>query len=162
MVLAGEVGGRWSAETTSFPRLLAEARARPPLGRRVEQPWRIRRGARPRVRSQLLCWSSVCLLGQTATRLRATEWVRLPCEECSDDFIPFHSRRKEGSIQFHQSSFIQLTVSSTAFFIHNSLGKARKTFSSETRHPQLTHPNVSRFRRFGLSSFIFERRPPPW
>ena len=47
VVLAGEVGGRWSAETTSFLRLLAEARARsetPLTRRRVEQAWRIRWG----------------------------------------------------------------------------------------------------------------------
>ena len=48
VVLAGEVGGRWSAETMSFLGLLAKARARsetPLLRRRVEQAWRIRWGS---------------------------------------------------------------------------------------------------------------------
>ena len=45
VVLAGEVGGRWSAETMSFLGLLAKARARSETHlkrRRVEQAWRIR------------------------------------------------------------------------------------------------------------------------
>ena len=45
MVLAGEVGGRWSAETSTFLRLLATARARsetPVLRKRAEQAWRLR------------------------------------------------------------------------------------------------------------------------
>ena len=44
VVLAGEVGGRWSAETMSFLGLLAKARARSETHlkrRRVEQAWRI-------------------------------------------------------------------------------------------------------------------------
>ena len=45
MVLALEVGGRWSQEARSFVQLLAEARARSePLltRRRMEQVWRLR------------------------------------------------------------------------------------------------------------------------
>ena len=48
VVLAGEVGGRLSAETTMFLRLLAAARARCEsalLRRRAEQAWRMRWGA---------------------------------------------------------------------------------------------------------------------
>ena len=48
VVLAGEVGGRWSAETMSFLGLLAKARARSEtllLRRRVEQARRIRWGS---------------------------------------------------------------------------------------------------------------------
>ena len=44
VVLAGEVGGRWSAETMSFLGLLAKARAQSETHqkrRRVEQAWRI-------------------------------------------------------------------------------------------------------------------------
>ena len=44
VVLAGEVGGRWSAETMSFLGLLAKTRARSETQlkrRRVEQAWRI-------------------------------------------------------------------------------------------------------------------------
>ena len=45
VVLAREVGGRWSAETSTFLRLLAAARARsetPVLQKRSEQAWRLR------------------------------------------------------------------------------------------------------------------------
>ena len=45
VVPAGEVGGRWSAETMSFLGLLAKARSRSETHlkrRRVEQAWRIR------------------------------------------------------------------------------------------------------------------------
>ena len=45
VVLAGEVGGRWSAETSTFLRFLAAARARPEtpaLRKRAEQAWRLR------------------------------------------------------------------------------------------------------------------------
>ena len=45
VVLAGEVGGRWSAETSTFLHLLAAARARsetPVLRKRAEQAWRLR------------------------------------------------------------------------------------------------------------------------
>ena len=78
VVLAGEVGGRWSAETMSFLGLLAKARARSEtslLRRRVEQAWRIRWG------SMLACAAArafaASLLDQwglVATRLRATKW----------------------------------------------------------------------------------------
>ena len=47
MVLVGEVGGRWSAETATFLRLLAAARARSEsalLRRRAEQAFRMRWG----------------------------------------------------------------------------------------------------------------------
>ena len=43
VVLAGEVGGRWSGETSSFLRLLAAAKARPEppiLQKRAECAWR--------------------------------------------------------------------------------------------------------------------------
>ena len=46
--LAGEVGGRWSGETSNFLRLLAAAKARPEppiLRRRVECAWQARWGA---------------------------------------------------------------------------------------------------------------------
>ena len=45
VVLAGEVGGRWSAETLDFLRLLAKARARSEprhLQTRAAQAWRTR------------------------------------------------------------------------------------------------------------------------
>ena len=45
VVLAGEVGGRWSEETQTFLRILARAKARsepPILRKRVEQAWRMR------------------------------------------------------------------------------------------------------------------------
>ena len=48
VVLAVEVGGRWSAETRSFLAHLAKARSRqevPLLQRRAEQAWRMRWGA---------------------------------------------------------------------------------------------------------------------
>ena len=48
MVLAVEVGGRWSPETQSFLSQLASAKARaesPLMRRRVEQAWRFRWGA---------------------------------------------------------------------------------------------------------------------
>ena len=48
MVFAGEVGERWSAETTSFLGLLAKARAQSEtllVRRRDEQAWRIRWGS---------------------------------------------------------------------------------------------------------------------
>ena len=48
VVLAGEIGGRWSDETNTFVRLLAEVKARsepPVLRRRAEQAWRLRCGA---------------------------------------------------------------------------------------------------------------------
>ena len=47
VVLAGEVGGRWSQEVNTFVRLLARAKARSEpsiLRRRVEQAWRLRWG----------------------------------------------------------------------------------------------------------------------
>ena len=47
VVLAGEVGGRWSEETATFLRLLAVARARSEsalMRRRAEQAWRMRWG----------------------------------------------------------------------------------------------------------------------
>ena len=47
VVLAGEVGGRWSEETVTLLRLLAAARARSEsalLRRRAEQAWRTRWG----------------------------------------------------------------------------------------------------------------------
>ena len=47
VVLAGEVGGRWSQEVNTFVRLLARAKARCEpsiLRRRVEQAWRLRWG----------------------------------------------------------------------------------------------------------------------
>ena len=48
VVLAGEIGGRWSEETRKFLSLLAKAKARsepPILKRRAEQAWRMRWGA---------------------------------------------------------------------------------------------------------------------
>ena len=48
VVLAVEVGGRWSPETQSFLSKLANAKARtenPLMRRRVEQAWRFRWGA---------------------------------------------------------------------------------------------------------------------
>ena len=48
VVLAGEVGGRWSGETSTFLQLLAEAKARaepPVLRRRVVCAWKARWGA---------------------------------------------------------------------------------------------------------------------
>ena len=45
VVLAGEVGGRWSEETQTFLRILARAKARsepPTLRKRAEQAWRMR------------------------------------------------------------------------------------------------------------------------
>ena len=48
VVLAGEIGGRWSEETRRFLSLLAKAKARsepPILKRRAEQAWRVRWGA---------------------------------------------------------------------------------------------------------------------
>ena len=45
VVLAGEVGGRWSEETQTFLHILARAKARsepPILRKRVEQAWRMR------------------------------------------------------------------------------------------------------------------------
>ena len=45
VVLAGEVGGRWSEETQTFLRILARAKARsepPILRKRLEQAWRMR------------------------------------------------------------------------------------------------------------------------
>ena len=46
VVLAGEIGGRWSEETRRFLSLLAKAKARSPiLKRRAEQAWRMRWGA---------------------------------------------------------------------------------------------------------------------
>ena len=48
VVLAGEVGGRWSEETRSFISQLAKAKSRADpfvLRRRVEQAWRLRWGA---------------------------------------------------------------------------------------------------------------------
>ena len=48
VVLAGEIGGRWSEETRRFLSLLAKAKARsepPILKRRAEQAWRMRWGA---------------------------------------------------------------------------------------------------------------------
>ena len=48
VVLAGEVGGRWSEETRSFISQLAKAKSRAEpfvLRRRVEQAWRLRWGA---------------------------------------------------------------------------------------------------------------------
>ena len=45
---AFEIGGRWSSETNTFVRLLAQARAgeEPPISRRrVEQAWRLRWGS---------------------------------------------------------------------------------------------------------------------
>ena len=44
VVLAGEIGGRWSTETSTFVRLLAKAKARSKpsvMRRRVEQTWRL-------------------------------------------------------------------------------------------------------------------------
>ena len=48
VVLAGEVGGRWSEETRQFLSLLAKAKARPEppiLQKRMEQAWRMRWGS---------------------------------------------------------------------------------------------------------------------
>ena len=48
VVLAGEIGGRWSEETRRFLSLLAKAKARsepPILKKRAEQAWRLRWGA---------------------------------------------------------------------------------------------------------------------
>ena len=58
VVLAGEVGGRWSQEVNTFVRLLAIAKARCEpsiLRRRVEQAWRLRWG------HHLGLFSSSCL-----------------------------------------------------------------------------------------------------
>ena len=63
VVLAGEVGGRWSAETMSFLCLLAKTRAQSEThlkGRRVEQAWRIR-------------WS--CMLACAAARAFAASLI---------------------------------------------------------------------------------------
>ena len=48
VVLAGEIGGRWSSETRTFLSQLAEAHSReeiPLMQRRVEQAWRLRWGS---------------------------------------------------------------------------------------------------------------------
>ena len=48
VVVAGEIGGRWSAEASAFVSQLAKARAReetPLMQRRVEQAWRLRWGS---------------------------------------------------------------------------------------------------------------------
>ena len=48
VVVAGEIGGRWSAETSAFVSQLAKARSReetPLMQRRVEQAWRFRWGS---------------------------------------------------------------------------------------------------------------------
>ena len=48
VVLAGEIGGGWSTETSTFVGLLAKAKARSEpsvMRRRVEQAWRLRWGA---------------------------------------------------------------------------------------------------------------------
>ena len=67
VVLAGEVGGRWSEETVTFLRLVAAAHARSEsalLRRRAEQGWRMRWGgegcwlAPPPVPLLLPCWNS--------------------------------------------------------------------------------------------------------
>ena len=65
VVLANEVGGRWSTEALVFLRLLARAKARsePPLMRmRAQQAWKLRRcqfsRARPPVLWQFPCWVS--------------------------------------------------------------------------------------------------------
>ena len=62
VVLGGEVGGRWSDETSTFVRLLAKAKARvqPSILRtRLEVAWRNRWAAIWRVCSQARCWASV-------------------------------------------------------------------------------------------------------
>ena len=48
VVLAGEIGGRWSVETRTFLSQLAKARSReeiPLMHRQVEQAWRLRWGS---------------------------------------------------------------------------------------------------------------------
>ena len=80
VVLAVEVGGRFSRETSGFITELAKARARSEttlMRKRAEQAWRMRwcglfgllQG-----RSLLLCWSCKVLWGWTVTRLHRLRW----------------------------------------------------------------------------------------
>ena len=62
VVHAGEVGGRWSGDTSNFLRLLAEPKARPEppiLRRRVECAWQARWGA---ILSCAAAWALACSL----------------------------------------------------------------------------------------------------
>ena len=67
VVLAGEVGGRWSAETAMFLRLIAKANARtePPVLRlRAELAWRARWGSiLACAAARALAWSLLGLCG---------------------------------------------------------------------------------------------------
>ena len=76
VVLAGEVGGRWSEETRRFLSLLARAKARsepPILQKRVEQAWRTR-------------WGSI--LGCAAARAYAASLLELKHGGGADGDVP--------------------------------------------------------------------------
>ena len=76
VVLAGEVGGRWSEETRRFLSLLARAKARsepPILQKRVEQAWR-------------MMWGSI--LGCAAARADATSLLELKHGGGADGDVP--------------------------------------------------------------------------
>ena len=75
VVLAGEVGGRWSEETRRFLSLLArKARSEPPiLQKRVEQAWRMR-------------WGSI--LGCVAARVHAASLLELKHGGGADGDVP--------------------------------------------------------------------------
>ena len=76
VVLAGEVGGRWSEETRSFLSTLAKAKARSEphiLRKSAEQAWRMRWGA---------------LLGCAAARAFAASWLELKHGGGADEDVP--------------------------------------------------------------------------
>ena len=86
VVLAFEVGGRWSAESLAFIRLLARAKARGQtriMRKRVEQAWRLR-------------WLS--LLGCAAARAFAASLLELRSSAGADGPTP-HSHEVEGDFR---------------------------------------------------------------
>ena len=94
VVLAVEVGGRWSRETQIFLRLLARARARREgflMRKRVEQAWRLR-------------WGS--LLSCTAARAVAMSLLELPGTRGADGVCPSHTRSGAG-LPFRWACFLR-------------------------------------------------------
>ena len=76
VVLAVEVGGRWSAETSSFLAQFAKAKSRqetPLLQKRAEQAWRVR-------------WASI--LACATAKAVATSLLELKAAHGSDGDIP--------------------------------------------------------------------------
>ena len=122
MVLAGEVGGRWSEETATFLRLLAAARARSEsalLRRRAEQAWRMRWGgmlacAAARAFAASLLEQRSNVGGDTTDLLRSVRvpprWFGLEAEFRFCDEFSLLSRQKKRTSQTEAHQVVGDTV----------------------------------------------------